>query len=77
MTDFKPGQKVRVKKSLIMYHHPKHKNSPYDMEGLEGEIKGDISEREGVRLSATKPFVVQFANPKFVAHFDDTEIEAI
>jgi len=33
----KVGDRVRVKESIIVYHHPEHRNQSFDIKGLEGE----------------------------------------
>lgn len=72
-----PGQKVRVSASVVMYHYPTHRNEPHDVQGLEGEIWKDVQYKDGVEMSATKPYVVKFKDPKFIAHFGSDEIEAL
>lgn len=72
-----PGQRVRVKGPMFMYHIPGHKNKPYDVAGWEGEISKVVKEKDGIPLSATKPFVVAFTEKKCVGHFDEDEIEEI
>jgi len=32
----KVGDRVRVKESIIVYHHPEHRNQSFDIKGLEG-----------------------------------------
>jgi len=36
----KVGDRVRVKESIIVYHHPEHRNQSFDIKGLEGEWWG-------------------------------------
>lgn len=60
-----------------MYHYPKQKGNPFDVKGLEGEITKNILEADGADLSATKPLVVRFQNPKFMAHFEESELEEL
>lgn len=32
----KVGDRVRVRTSVIVYHHPEHRNQPFDLKGMEG-----------------------------------------
>ena len=66
----KIGDRVRVKESVIVYHHPKHKAEGLDAKGMEGEII-DIIEKP---VTANIPVKVQF-DKKFIAHFRDDELE--
>ncbi len=71
------GQAVRVCTSVTMYHFPKHRNDPYDVQGLEGVIAKDLRYRDGVEMTANKPYLVKFLTPKFSAHFSEDELEAL
>jgi len=68
------GTKVRVSKSLMMYHYPGHKGEPYDVKGLEGEVKAIIESWKDRPVSANYKVLVQFPN-KFKAHFSEAELE--
>lgn len=69
-----PGERVRVKKSVIVYNHPKHRSKPFDMHGQEGEVKAIISTwKAGEPLSATLPVVVVFGRTRFHFHADELE----
>ncbi|MGB8698424.1 MAG: ferredoxin-thioredoxin reductase variable chain [Thermosynechococcaceae cyanobacterium] len=68
------GDRVRVKESVIVYHHPEHRNQPFDIKGFEGDITAVIKEWQGREVSANYPFVVKFG-PKFRAHLTDAELE--
>lgn len=70
------GAHVRVKDSVIVYHHPEHRNQPFDMKGQEGEVKGIVKEWEGRPVSANLPIVVQFTK-KFKAHLKESELELV
>lgn len=70
------GDQIRVKESVIVYHHPEHRNQPFDIKGLEGEIVGVLQEWQGRPVSANYPFIIQFA-PKFRTHLNDFEIEVL
>jgi hypothetical protein len=71
---FPVGSRVRVAKSVIVYHHPEHRNQPFDMKGQEGEVIGVIRELQGRPVSANLPYLIKFGQ-KFRAHFQATEIE--
>ncbi len=70
------GDQVRVKASVIVYHHPERRNQPFDIKGLEGEVIAIIKEWEGREVSANFPFLVKFS-PKFRAHLTEAELEAV
>jgi hypothetical protein len=70
------GDKIRVKASVMVYHHPEHRNQPFDIQGMEGEISEVIKEWEGREVSANYPYLVKF-NPKFRAHLGEAELELI
>jgi hypothetical protein len=72
----KIGDRVRVKESITVYHHPEHRNEPFDIKGQEGEIVAIVSEWHGKSISATLPFQVKFSN-KFKAHLREAELEFI
>jgi hypothetical protein len=70
------GDRVRVKDSVIVYHHPQHRNEAYDLKGQEGEIINIASEWQGKMISANLPFVVKFEG-KFRAHLREGELEVL
>ncbi len=72
----KVGDRVRVKESVVVYHHPKHKKQPFDIKGQEGEIAAIITEWQGRPVSANLPYQVQFAD-KFRAHLRESELEVL
>lgn len=70
------GDSVRVSKSpLILYVVPGKRNEECDVHGMCGKVEKIISTHDGVQITATKPVVVAFDEPKFKAHFDDDELE--
>lgn len=71
----KVGDRVRVKESVVVYHNPSHRNQPFDLQGMMGEIVSVVREWEGKPVSANFPFVVKFDDTKFRAHLRETEIE--
>jgi hypothetical protein len=72
----KVGDQVRVIESVVVYHHPEHKSDPFDVKGLEGEVKGIVTEWRGRPVSANLPVLVEFSK-KFKAHFRDFELEIL
>lgn len=74
--DMKVGDRVRVKESVIVYHHPEHRSQPFDIKGLEGEIISFANVWQGKPISANFPIYVQFSK-KFKAHLRDFELEIL
>jgi len=72
----KPGDRVRVTESVIVYHHPKHKKEAFDMKGMEGTIQEIVTEWQGRPISANLPVKVKFEK-KFTAHLREDEVEVI
>ena len=74
--DMKVGDRVRVKESVIVYHHPEHRSQPFDIKGLEGEIVSFANVWQGKPISANFPIYVQFTK-KFKAHLREDELEVV
>lgn len=72
----KVGDRVRVKKSITVYHNPQHRNQPFDIQGLEGEIIAFVTEWQGRPVSANLPVLVQF-DKKFKVHLKEQELEVV
>ncbi len=72
----KAGDRVRVKESTVVYHHPKHRNEPYDIKGQEGEVVAIVSDWRGKPISANFPVQVKF-DSKFRAHLREDELELV
>ena len=72
----KVGDRVRVKESVVVYHHPEHRSQAFDIQGTEGEIVTVVTQWHDRPVSANFPFLVQFSK-KFKAHLRDFEIEVI
>ncbi len=70
------GDRVRVKESVIVYHHPAHRNQPFDIKGFEGEIIKRVDTWKGQDISANYPYLVKFEK-KFRAHLQESELEVI
>ncbi|MGF1538421.1 MAG: ferredoxin-thioredoxin reductase variable chain [Elainellaceae cyanobacterium] len=72
----KVGDRVRVKESVLVYHHPQHRNEALDLKGKEGEVSTIASEWKGKTISANFPVQVKF-DKRFKAHFREDEIELV
>ncbi|MGJ3248990.1 MAG: ferredoxin-thioredoxin reductase variable chain [Elainellaceae cyanobacterium] len=72
----KVGDRVRVKESTIVYHYPKHRNEPYDIKGMEGDVAAIVSEWRGKTISANFPVQVKFEG-RFKAHLREDELELV
>ncbi|MFN6570724.1 ferredoxin-thioredoxin reductase variable chain [Dendronalium sp. ChiSLP03b] len=72
----KIGDRVRVKESVVVYHHPEHRNQAFDIKGIEGEVINLATQWHDRPVSANFPIVVQF-NKKFKAHLRESELEII
>ncbi|MEM1367748.1 MAG: ferredoxin-thioredoxin reductase variable chain [Cyanobacteria bacterium P01_H01_bin.15] len=70
------GNRVRVNKSVMVFHHPKHKPDPVDLAGWEGTVTAILGDWEGRPISPNLPIVVKFS-PKFKAHFRENEVALI
>lgn len=67
------GDRVKVQSSVIVYHHPEHRNRPYDIQGLEGEVIAVKTDWEGRVISPNYPIQVKF-DKRFRAHFSQDEV---
>ncbi|HAZ45101.1 MAG TPA: ferredoxin--nitrite reductase [Cyanobacteria bacterium UBA11371] len=72
----KVGDRVRVVQSVIVYTHPEHRNKPFDVKGMEGDVVEIMKEWQGRPVSANLPFIVKF-DKKFKAHFREGELELL
>lgn len=72
----KVGDRIRVKASINVYHHPAHKKEAFDIKGMEGEIINILTEWHGRPISPNYPFEVKLGD-KFHAHLGDHEIEPV
>jgi hypothetical protein len=70
-----PGDRVRVCSSVVVYTHPTHRGSAFDLQGQEGEVLQVLNDWKGRPISPTLPVVVAFG--KFRAHFRVDEITPI
>ena len=76
-TPFNVGDRVRGVSDAVVYHHPKHK-AGLAVRGLVGSVSGLASvarDGSGAALSANRPVVVQFEEPRLTAHFEEGELE--
>ena len=72
----KIGDRIRIIESIIVYHHPEHRQEAFDLKGMEGEIINIISYWEGRPLSANLPLLVKISE-KFKVHVCDNEVEVL
>ena len=72
----KAGDRIRIKESVIVYHHPENRNQPFDIKGLEGEVINVVTEWQGRPVSANLPIYVKFSK-KFKAHLRENELELV
>ncbi|MEY2976777.1 MAG: ferredoxin-thioredoxin reductase variable chain [Prochlorotrichaceae cyanobacterium] len=72
----KIGDRVRVKESVVVYHHPQHRNQAFDLQGTEGEVSALANEWNGTAISANLPIQVAFSS-KFKAHLREDELELL
>lgn len=72
----KAGDRVRVKESVVIYHHPEHRNSAFDLKGEEGEVLKFANEWQGKPVSANFPVVVKFSK-KLRVHLREEELEIL
>jgi len=72
----KVGDRVRVKDSVVVYHHPEHRNQAFDLKGTEGEVISIVTQWQGRPVSANLPILVQVSK-KFKAHLRENELEII
>jgi len=70
------GTRIRVTTSVLIYHHPEHRNIAFDLNGHEGEVVAIATSWKGRPVSANFPFVVKFT-PKLKVHLTEQEMAAI
>lgn len=73
---FPVGSRVRIARSVVVYHHPEHRNQPFDLIGMEGTVVAQLREWQGREISANYPICVQFG-PKFSVHLQEGELESL
>eukprot|EP00878_Enallax_costatus_P001387 GHUV01001537.1.p1 GENE.GHUV01001537.1~~GHUV01001537.1.p1 ORF type:complete len:114 (+),score=23.12 GHUV01001537.1:130-471(+) len=80
-TAFADGTKIKVVKSVKVYHAPKQTQG-LDLEGMEGTVVKNVLNYKGKQLSANLPYQIVFqierdGKPaKLICHLDETEIAA-
>ena len=72
----KVGDRIRVIKSVTVYHYPAERGKPFDIEGMEGEVNAIVTQWQGRPVSANFPVQVKF-DKKFRAHLREDEIELV
>ena len=70
-----PGDRVKVCSSVVVYTHPSHRGSAFDLQGQEGEVLQVLNDWKGKPISPTLPVVVAFG--KFRAHFRDDDLTPV
>ena len=70
-----PGDRVKVCSSVVVYTHPEHRGSAFDLEGQEGEVLQLLNDWKGRPISPTLPVVVAFG--RFRAHFREDELAGV
>ncbi|MBD2362346.1 ferredoxin-thioredoxin reductase variable chain [Anabaena sp. UHCC 0399] len=70
----KVGDRIRVKDSVVVYHHPEHRGEAFDIKGIEGEIVDIVTQWQGRPVSANLPLLVQISK-KFKVHLRENEVE--
>ena len=70
-----PGDPVRVRESVVVFHHPQHRGEAFDLLGQEGEVHTVLNDWKGRVISPNLPVIVAFG--KFRAHFRASELERI
>lgn len=77
----KAGDRVRISSSVVLFHHPEHRNQPHDANGMEGTVKKVLNDWKGRPISPNFPVVVEFAiegaKRPFKAHLSNTELEVL
>lgn len=63
---------MKVCRSVVVYTHPEHRGSSFDLEGQEGEVLQLLNDWKGRPISPTLPVVVAFG--RFRAHFREDEL---
>lgn len=69
-----PGDKVVVASSVVVYNHPEHRGTSFDLQGSEGEVVTVLTEWKGRPISPTLPVIVAFG--RYKAHFRSDELQA-
>jgi hypothetical protein len=70
-----PNDRVKVSSSVVVFTHPAHRGSAFDLEGQEGEVLQVLNDWKGRPISPTLPVVVAFG--KFRAHFRADELTLV
>ncbi len=72
----KIGDRISVKASINIYHHPSCKGQAFEIKGAEGEIVAVINEWQGRPISPNYPYEIKLGE-KFKVHLGDHEFEVI
>ncbi len=73
---FSIGDRVCVKASIPVYHHPQHRGQPFEMQNCIGEVVAILTQWNGKTVSANLPIQVRF-DKKFKVHFVSDELDRV
>ncbi|NJL45284.1 MAG: ferredoxin--nitrite reductase [Leptolyngbyaceae cyanobacterium SM2_3_12] len=75
------GDQVRIKTSVIFYHHPLHRSEAFEAQGMEGTIVNILTDYKGRPISPNFPIQVEFqvegSKRPMRAHLKSDELELI
>ncbi len=79
MATIEVGARVRIKESIVIYHHPEHRNEPFDLKGSQGEVIAILKDWEGRPISPNLPVHVELntGKRKYKAHFRIEELDIL
>ena len=66
------GDKVKVETSVVVFNHPEHRGSAFDLIGQNGEVVSVIEDWKGREISPSMPVIVAFG--RYKAHFRPDEL---
>jgi Ferredoxin thioredoxin reductase variable alpha chain len=69
------GDQVRVSSNVVVYTHPEHRGTAYDLQGQQGEVVQVLEDWKGRPISPTLPVIVAFG--RFRAHFRADELSPL
>lgn len=72
----KVGDRVLIKDSVAVYHHPQNRNQEFDLQGQQGEVISIVQDWKGRPISPNLPILVKF-DKRFKAHFRESELEVV
>ena len=69
------GDKVKVETSVVVFNHPEHRGSAFDLIGQSGEVVSVIDDWNGRVISPSMPVIVAFG--RYKAHFRPEELTPV